>query len=163
SAAITRFPKSQYEMVRLGIGLYGIASDKEKQNNLNIVSKLKSIISQIKHIKAGESVGYNRAFIAKHNMTIATIPIGYADGFDRRFSQGNGYVIINGENAPIIGNVCMDMCMIDLSGINAKEGDEVCIFGENPSIIELARSINTIAYELLTSISPRVKRVYIHE
>jgi len=163
SAAISRFPKSQYEMVRLGIGLYGIASDKEKQSNLNIVSRLKSIISQIKHIKAGESVGYSRAFIAQHNMTIATIPIGYADGFDRRFSQGKGYVTINGKNAPIIGNVCMDMCMIDISDIDAKEGDEVCIFGQNPPIIELAKSINTIPYELLTSISPRVKRVYIHE
>lgn len=163
SAAISRFPKSQYEMVRLGIGLYGIASDKEEQSNLNIVSRLKSIISQIKYIKAGESVGYSRAFIAQHNMTIATIPIGYADGFDRRFSQGKGYVVVNGKNATIIGNVCMDMCMIDLNGINAKEGDEVCIFGQNPSIIELAKRINTIPYELLTSVSPRVKRVYIHE
>ena len=163
SAAISRFPEAQYDMVRLGIGLYGIASDKKTQNKLKIVSHLKSIISQIKHIKAGESVGYSRSFIADKDMTIATIPIGYADGFDRRFSQGKGYVMIKGEKAPIIGNVCMDMSMIDINNIKVSEGDEICIFGENPSIIELADNINTIAYELLTSISPRVKRVYIHE
>jgi len=91
------------------------------------------------------------------------IPIGYADGFDRRFSQGKGYVFISGQEAPIIGNICMDMCMVDMKNIQSKEGDEVCIFGENPSIIELATLINTIPYELLTSVSPRVKRVYIHE
>ncbi len=163
SAAISRFPNSQYDMVRLGIGLYGIASDTNNQKHLKIVSHLKSIISQVKNIKKGESVGYNRAYIAEEDTSIATIPIGYADGFDRRFSQGNGYVIINGERAPIIGNVCMDMCMINIKNTEAKEGDEVCIFGENPSIIDLAKRIDTIPYELLTSISPRVKRIYIHE
>ena len=163
SAAISRFPNAQYDMVRIGIGLYGVASDSDIQQNLKIVSRLKTIISQIKHIKKGESVGYNRAFIAPNDMKIATIPIGYADGFDRRFSNGIGKLMINGTLAPIIGNVCMDMCMIDINNIEAEEGDEVCIFGENPSIIELAKSINTIAYELLTSISPRVKRIYLHE
>jgi alanine racemase len=163
SAAISRFPDAQYDMVRLGIALYGIASDINIQKNLRVVSSLKTIISQIKTIKKGDSVGYNRAFIADNDMRIATIPIGYADGFDRRFSQGKGSVFINGQEAPIIGNVCMDMCMLNIGNIELNEGDEVSIFGENPNIQSLAKRINTIPYELLTSISARVKRIYIHE
>ncbi len=163
SAAITRFPQAQYDMVRLGIGLYGVASDKDVQNQLKVVSRLKSIVSQVKSINKGDSVGYNRAFIADKEMKIATIPIGYADGFDRRFSQGKAHVVINGEKCRIIGNVCMDMCMIDITNKNISEGDEVVIFGKKPSIQELANSIETIPYEILTSISSRVKRIYIQE
>jgi alanine racemase len=163
SAAITRFPQAQYDMVRLGIGIYGVASDINIQNNLQIVTRLKSIISQIKNIKKGDSVGYNRAFVAEKDMKIATIPIGYADGFDRRFSQGKASVVVNGVECKIIGNVCMDMCMIDLGNIEASEGDEVIIFGDKPSIQDLAKSIGSIPYEILTSISSRVKRVYIQE
>jgi alanine racemase len=163
SAAITRFPEAQYDMVRLGIGLYGVASDTNLQAELKTVSQLKTIISQIKRISKGESVGYNRAFVADRDMQIATIPIGYADGYSRRFSQGVGQVMIHDHLLPIIGNVCMDMCMIDLQEIEAQEGDEVIIFGERPSIIDLAKSIGTIPYELFTSISQRVKRIYVQE
>ncbi len=163
SAAISRFPSAQYDMVRIGIGLYGIASDTAIQDNLKVVSSLKTNISQIKTIKKGESVGYSRAFIASNDMHIAIIPIGYADGFDRRFSQGKGYVLVNKQRCPVIGNVCMDMCMIDLKNQKVKVGDEVCIFGENIDIKELATTIGSIAYELLTSISSRVKRIYIQE
>ncbi len=163
SAAISRFPQAQFDMVRLGIGLYGVASDTAIQKNLQVVSRLKSIISQIKTINKGESVGYNRAFVAKRRMRIATIPIGYADGFDRRFSQGNASILVNNNLCKIIGNVCMDMCMIDLGDTEAFEGDEVIIFGDNPSIQTLSKAIQTIPYEILTSISARVKRIYIQE
>lgn len=163
SAAITRFPNAQFDMVRLGISLYGVASDPEIQNHLQVVSRLKSIISQIKTIDKGDSVGYNRAFIADKEMKIATIPIGYADGFDRRFSKGKATLLVNNKSCKIIGNVCMDMCMIDISNVEAKEGDEVLIFGDSPSIQEIAKSIGTIPYEILTSISSRVKRIYIQE
>ncbi len=163
SAAISRFPDAQFDMVRQGIALYGVGIDPKTQKNLKAVSKLKTIISQIKTIHKGDSVGYNRAFIADKTMRIATIPIGYADGYDRRFSKGVGNMMIKGKLYPIIGNVCMDMCMIDLKDSDAKEGDEVCVFGDNPNIMDLAKSINTIPYEILTSISQRVKRIYIQE
>jgi len=163
SAAIILHPEAQMDMVRLGIGLYGIAPNETQQNNLKVVSSLYTIISQIKNIKAGESVGYNRAFIAPHDMRIATLPIGYADGYNRRFGNGIGKVRIGNSLLTVIGNICMDMCMIQLNDVIAKEGDEVCVFGENPDIRTLASSIGTIPYEILTSISSRVKRVYIQE
>ena len=163
SAAISRFPEAQYGMVRLGISLYGIATDPNIQKQLKVVSTLKTIITQIKSIKKGESVGYSRAFIAAHDMRIATIPIGYADGFDRRFSQGKGKLLIKNKLVPIIGNVCMDMCMVDLEDLQIEQGDEVIVFGENPNIQTLAEQINTIPYELLTSVSSRVKRIYLQE
>ncbi len=163
SAAINRFPEAQFDMVRQGIALYGVGSDAESQKKLKPVSKLKTIISQIKNIKKGESVGYSRAFIADKDMRIATIPIGYADGYNRLFSKGVGKLMIKGKLLPIIGNICMDMCMVDLQDCDAKEGDEICIFGENPSIVQLAKDINSIPYEILTSISQRVKRIYIQE
>lgn len=163
SAAISRFPDAQLNMVRQGIALYGVGFDSNTQNKLRPVSKLKTIISQIKNIKKGESVGYNRSFVAKEDMRIATIPIGYADGYNRKFSNGIGKVMINKTLLPIIGNICMDMCMIDLKDTVANEGDEVCIFGENPSINELAKQIDTIPYEILTSISQRVKRIYMQD
>ncbi len=163
SAAISRFAEAQFDMVRQGIALYGVGSDAKTQDKLQAVSKLKTIISQIKTIHKGDSVGYSRAFVADKTMRIATIPIGYADGYDRRFSKGVGKVMINGKLHPIIGNVCMDMCMIDLLDSAANEGDEVCIFGDKPNIMDLAKSINTIPYEILTSISQRVKRIYVQE
>ena len=163
SAAISRFPEAQYDMVRQGIAIYGVGVDKKTQSKLRAVSQLKTIISQIRTVEKGESVGYGRAFIADKKMRIATIPIGYADGYNRKLSQGVGKVNINGKLLPVIGNICMDMCMIDLQDCDAKEGDEVCVFGENPSINDLAEAIDTIPYEILTSISQRVKRVYIQE
>jgi alanine racemase len=163
SAGIVRFPGAQFEMVRLGIGLYGIGANETEQAQLKNVSTLKTTISQIKNIPAGESVGYSRKFIAKKEMRIATVPIGYADGLSRRLSNGKGKMLIAGKPAPIAGNVCMDMCMLDISNIQCAEGDEVIVFGEQHSISEIARDMDTIPYEVFTGISRRVKRVYFHE
>lgn len=163
SAGILRFPDAQLEMVRLGIGLYGIAASEEEQKNLKNVSTLKTTISQIKSISKGETIGYSRKGIAKENMRIATVPIGYADGLSRKLSNGIGKMFINGKAAPIIGNVCMDMCMLDLSGINCSEGDEVIVFGKEYPITDLAKDMSTISYEVLTNVSRRVKRVYFQE
>ena len=163
TAAIQRFANAQYDMVRLGIGLYGVAAFAQDQQHLQSVGKLKTVISQIKNIKKGESIGYGRSYIAANNMITATIPLGYADGLRRSLSNGVGEVIIHGKRCPIVGRVCMDMMMIDISHIKATEGDEVIIFGTEISLIELAHKSGTIAYELLTSISSRVKRVYLSE
>ncbi|PIQ49540.1 MAG: bifunctional UDP-N-acetylmuramoyl-tripeptide:D-alanyl-D-alanine ligase/alanine racemase [Cytophagales bacterium CG12_big_fil_rev_8_21_14_0_65_40_12] len=160
SAGITRFPNYQFDMVRLGIGLYGIEPNGNQQNELKPISTLKTKISQIRSVKKGESVGYGRKGKVDHDMRIATIAIGYADGFSRIFSNGNGEVMVNGKLAKVVGNVCMDMTMIDISNIEAEEGDAVIIFGEQPSIIDLAKKANTIPYEILTNVSDRVKRVY---
>lgn len=163
SSGISRFPKTQMEMVRLGIGLYGIAGLAMK-NRLQNVSTLKTTVSQIKIISAKESVGYNRMCVAKKEMKIATVAIGYADGLSRRLSNGNGKMLVNGKLVPIVGNVCMDMCMLDVTEINEiTEGDEVIVFGENPTIHDLAKWAETIPYEILTGISQRVKRVYYQE
>jgi alanine racemase len=163
SAGIVRFPESQMGMVRLGVGLYGVEANGLRQSELQTVGTLKTIISQIKKVKAGESVGYSRKGRAEKDTTIATIAIGYADGYDRGFSNGNGKVFINGKLCPVIGNVCMDMCMIDITGVEATEGDEVIVFGKNPTILELSKLIGTIPYEILTSIGERVKRVFYTE
>jgi alanine racemase len=163
SAGILRLPDFQMDMVRLGIGLYGIDPTAEKFNELQSVATLKTVISQIKKIKTGETVGYGRKGKAEQELTIATIAIGYADGFSRSFSRGKGFVLVNGKKAPVIGNVCMDMTMVDITGIAASEGDEVIIFGEGLSIHEVAESINTISYEILTNTSARVKRVFVAE
>lgn len=163
SAGISRFPDAQFDMVRLGVGLYGIGVDTHEQKKLMNVSTLKSSISQINRIPAGESVGYNRAEIAEKDLTIATIPIGYADGLSRKHGNRRGKVIINGKDAPIVGNVCMDMCMVDISNIHCKEGDEVIVFGNEYPIAEFARIMETIPYEILTSVSQRVKRIYYQE
>ena len=149
-------------MVRLGIGLYGI--DNNHTLNLQPVATLKTTIAQIRKIKAGESVGYNRNGVVKKDSLIATIRIGYADGFNRKMSNGNGFVMIQNKLAPVIGNVCMDMTMIDITEIdNVLEGDIVEIFGTNLSVEKVAKWCNTIAYEVMTSISQRVKRIYIEE
>lgn len=163
SSGILRFPDLQFEMVRLGIGLYGIDPTVGTPDKLKPVATLKTIISQIKQIPAGESIGYGRKGRADNPVTIATIAIGYADGFSRAFSRGVGKVIVNGRPAPVIGNVCMDMTMIDVTGIPASEGDEVVVFGKELPIHELAASIGTIPYEILTNTSERVKRIFVAE
>ena len=145
-------------MVRLGIGLYGFGNHENETSNLKNVISLKSIISQIHTIKKGESIGYNRAFIADKEVKTATIPIGHADGINRKFGNGIGYVSINNQKAVIIGNVCMDMIMVDISGIDCNEGDEVVIFDNQQTVEKFAKDTNTISYELITAISQRVKR-----
>ncbi len=162
SAGIIRFPEAQFDMVRLGIGMYGIASGSE-QNELQNVSTLRTIISQIKHIPANDSVGYGRKWYADKNKTIAIIPIGYADGLNRKLSNGKGKVMINDKLVPIIGNVCMDMCMLDITDIEAQENDEVIIFGDDYPVTNIANELETIPYEILTGISQRVKRIYFQE
>ncbi len=163
TAAISRLPETRFDMVRLGIGLYGIAPNPEEQEKLENVSTLRSTISQIKHILPDETVGYNRRFKAKKETTLAIIPIGYADGLSRSLSNGMGHLKVNGQFAPIIGTVCMDMTMIDVTDMNAHEGDEVIIFGKDLPIARLADEMGTIPYEILTGISQRVKRVYFQE
>jgi len=155
------YPEAHLDMIRTGIGLYGFGNDPKFDKKLQPVASLKSIISQIHRIGKGESVGYNRAFIAKDYTTIATIPLGHADGISRQFGNGVGTVVINGKLAPIIGNVCMDMIMVNITKIKCNEGDEVIIFGEGQSAEELAAKINTISYELLTAVSQRIKRVFL--
>jgi len=163
SAGIVRFPNAQFEMVRLGIGLYGIASVGFEQKELQNVGTLKTIISQIKQIPRNDSIGYGRKWITHQETTIAIIPIGYADGLNRKLGNGKGKVLINNKFVPIIGNICMDMCILDISGISAKENDEVIIFGEENPITNIAEDLETIPYEILTGISRRVKRVYFQE
>ncbi len=163
TSGISNFPQAQYDMVRLGIGLYGISNEVEEQKYLENVGTLKSIISQIRSIQAGESVGYGRRFIAKKPTKIATIPIGYADGISRHWGNGVGFVTINNQKATIVGSICMDMLMVDITKINCKEGDSVIIFGENPTVTFMANQLHTIPYEILTSISQRVKRVFYRE
>ncbi len=161
SSGIVRFPEFQFDFVRLGIGLYGVDSSHSIQSKLSIIGTLKTTISQIKEVQKGETVGYGRKGSRDYVAKIAIIAIGYADGYDRRFSNGVGEVFIHGQRAKIIGNVCMDMCMADVTDIpEAKEGDEVEIYGKNISIIECSEKIGTIPYELLTKISRRVRRVY---
>jgi len=159
SSGTERFPDAHFEMVRLGIGLYGISPT--YQNKLRHISTLKTKISQIKTIKANETVGYSRKGKTLQDTRIAILPVGYADGFNRKFSNGVGKVFINGKLAPIIGNICMDLSMVNLAGIKANEGDEVIIFGEQNPISKLAEQIGTIPYEILTSVAKRVKRVYL--
>jgi Alr-MurF fusion protein len=160
SAGIVSYPDFQMDMVRLGIGLYGIEGNEKFDDQLKVIGTLKTTISQIKNLDKGETVGYGRKGEMKEAGKIATLAIGYADGYDRRFSNGVGYVLIHSQKAPIIGNICMDMCMVDITGISAREGDEALIYGPGISLTELARKIGTIPYELLTNISSRVKRVY---
>jgi alanine racemase len=160
SAGIVRYPDFQMDMVRLGIGLYGVEVTGKFDANLKSVSTLKTTISQVKTLPPGATVGYSRKGKLPEGGKIATLAIGYADGYDRRFSGGKGYVLIHGKKAPVIGNVCMDMTMIDISDIEANPGDEAVIYSEQISLKELADRIGTIPYELLTNISTRVKRVY---
>jgi len=161
SAGIERFSEYQFDMVRLGIGHYGISSLPEI--TLKQVCVLKTIILQIKNVEPGETVGYSRKGEIKRKSRIAVIPVGYADGFDRKLGNGNGEVLINGKRAKVIGNICMDLAMIDVTDIEANEGDAVEVFGNNITITEVAEKLKTIPYEILTSVSRRVKRIYFQE
>ncbi|MBK8712596.1 MAG: bifunctional UDP-N-acetylmuramoyl-tripeptide:D-alanyl-D-alanine ligase/alanine racemase [Niastella sp.] len=163
SAAIKRFPKMQLDMVRLGIGLYGIDRDKVTQSLLKNVTTLKTTISQIRQINKGESIGYSRAAIMPYDGTIATVRIGYADGYPRSLGNGAGKMLVNGQLASVLGSVCMDMLMLDVTGIEVAEEDEVIVFGEELTVTMLANWANTIPYEILTNISQRVRRVYYQE
>ncbi|MCD4732051.1 MAG: bifunctional UDP-N-acetylmuramoyl-tripeptide:D-alanyl-D-alanine ligase/alanine racemase, partial [Bacteroidales bacterium] len=163
SAGISRFPKDQFDMVRLGISLYGIPSATSDKHKLENVSTLRSTISQIKTVNSGESIGYNRATITDKDITIGIIPVGYADGLSRKLSNRIGKIYIQNNPVPIIGNICMDMCMVDITGMDVNEGDDVIIFDKEHPITELASALDTIPYEVLTNISRRVKRVYYHE
>ena len=163
SAGIANYNEAQFDMVRLGIGLYGVGANEEEQQLLQNVSSLRTTISQIKTVPANETIGYSRVGKANSDMRIAILPIGYADGLNRKLSNGKGYVMVQGKLAPIVGNVCMDMCMVDITTIAAKEGEEVLIFGNEHSILSVANAIGTIPYEVLTNVSRRVKRVYYQE
>jgi alanine racemase len=163
TAGITRFPQYQFEMVRLGIGLYGVPTcDADKGALLPVVS-LKTTINQIKQVPAGDSIGYNRHGHAEHDMRIGIVPIGYADGLSRLLGNGNGKFYVNGRQVPVVGDICMDMCMIDLTGVDAQEGDTVVIFDAEHDIADIARACQTIPYEIMTRVSQRVKRVYYQE
>jgi alanine racemase len=164
SAAIIRHPLLQIDMVRLGIGMYGIDTTRTNSVELQTVATLKSTIAQIKHLKAGESVSYNRSGVVTKDSVIATIRIGYADGYSRRLGNGAGKMLVNGQLAPVIGAVCMDMTMIDVTDIpEVKEGDEVIVFGNELPIGQIAEWAGTIPYEIMTGISQRVQRVYFEE
>lgn len=163
SSGILHFPENQYDMVRLGIGMYGVSDVESIQKQLKNVVTFKTVISQITHIKKDETVSYGRSFKAEKASKIATIPVGYADGIRRSLGNGVGKVNVHGKLVPIVGRVCMDMLMLDVSNVECEEGDEVIIFGENPSISDLAKQMQTIPYEVLTSISSRVKRIYYRE
>lgn len=163
SAAIIRFPEAQYNMVRLGIGMYGIGISEQDEKKLRYVHRLKTTLTLKRKISKGESVSYNRNYIAEEERTIGVIPIGYADGLNRKRGNGNGRVWINGQLAPILGSICMDMCMIDITNIDCREGDEVVIFGEEYSVNNIAKELGTISYEVFTTVSSRVKRVFYQE
>jgi len=161
SAGIERFPERQLDMVRLGLGLYGI--DSCDNRTINNVSTLRTTILQIHDVKAGESVGYSRRTVLERDSRIASIPIGYADGLNRLLGNRHGFCLVNGKKAEYVGNICMDVCMIDVTGIPCEEGDLVTIFGEGLSPSELASRCGTIPYEILTGIAPRVKRIYFED
>lgn len=163
SSAIYRHPQLQMGMVRLGIGLYGVDASPVMQHKLQHVTTLRTTISQIRHVKAGESIGYSRRGVVQQDAVIATVRIGYADGYSRILSNGRGKMLVAGNSAPVIGNVCMDMTMLDITGIDAEEGDDVIVFGEEPSVTDVAAWADTISYEILTNISQRVKRIYFEE
>lgn len=160
TSGILNYPEAHFDMVRSGIGLYGFGNSEKENQNLTPIATLKSVISQIHHIEKGESVGYNRAFKSEELLKTATIPIGHADGISRDYGNGKGWVVANNQKAYIIGNVCMDMIMINVTKIDCKEGDEVIIFGEQNRADTLAEENNSISYELITAISQRIKRVF---
>jgi alanine racemase len=163
TSGISNFRQAQYDMVRLGIGLYGISNDEDEQKLLEQVATLKSVISQIRVIEPGESVGYSRRFMAERLTRVATVPIGYADGISRHWGNGKGYAVIKGKRAPILGSICMDMLMVDVTDIDCKEGHEVIVFGKDPTVVHMAKVLDTIPYEIMTSISQRVKRIFYRE
>ncbi len=159
TSGVINYAKAQFDMVRIGIGLYGFGNDKKQTSELKNTHNLTSIISQIHIIEPGETVGYNRSFVAKRQSKSATIPVGHADGISRRLGNKKGHVIINNKKATIIGNVCMDMIMVDVTKIDCKEGDKVVIFNNQDMIKNISNISETIVYETLTAISQRVKKV----
>lgn len=159
TSGIINYPQAHFDMVRTGIGLYGFGNDKEENKKLKPVGTLKTVISQIHKIEKGDSVGYNRGYIAEKDTLSATLPIGDADGIPRSYGKGKGWVMINGKKAQILGNVCMDMIMVDVTNIKCDEGDEAIVFGPSATADELSAAINSISYELITAVSQRVKRV----
>ena len=160
SSGIIRFPEAQFDMVRLGIGLYGYTPVAESKAHLQSPITLKTLVTQVKPLKQGETIGYNRSFVAQHDMEVAIIPIGYADGYPRSLSNGKGKVWIKQQLCPILGKISMDMSIIDVTGLDITEGEEVIIYGEPIPIEEIAHAAGTIPYELYTSISRRIPKVY---
>ena len=163
TSAITKWPNAQFDMVRLGIGLYGIESNQLERAHLQHVATLKTSISQIKELKKGDTVGYGRSGVMPKDGKIATVKIGYADGFPRALGNGNGLMLINNQLVPTIGNICMDMTMLDITDTHVNIGDDVIVFGEGLDVYTLANQLKTIPYEVITNISQRVKRVYYYE
>ena len=163
SAGICRFTDYQYDMVRLGIGVYGVSPCEEDKGKLKNVVSLKTTIVQIKEYEIGETIGYSRRGVIERKSRVGVVPIGYADGLNRRLGNGAACFYVNGKPAPIIGNICMDMCMIDLTGIDCKENDSAILFNEDYPIDRIADACGTIPYEILTGISHRVKRIYYQE
>ena len=159
TSGIINFTDAQFDMIRTGIGLYGFGNTPEETKKLKNTHNLKSVISQIHTITKGETVGYNRAFIAKETTRTATIPIGHADGLSRKLGNKKYNILVNNQQAPIIGNVCMDMIMVDVTNIDCLEGDEVVIFSTQKAILEIAKLADTISYEVLTGISTRVNKM----
>lgn len=162
SGGASRFPEAHFDMVRLGIGLHGIGVDEAETALLRPAASLRTAIAQVKTIAAGDSVGYGRSHVAPGEQRIAVLPVGYADGLSRRLSNGRGKAWVHGRPAPFVGTICMDMCMIDVSGIDCREGDAAFLFHADHPVGEFARDLGTIPYEALTAISSRVKRVYVH-
>ncbi|MBL7962735.1 MAG: bifunctional UDP-N-acetylmuramoyl-tripeptide:D-alanyl-D-alanine ligase/alanine racemase [Flavobacteriales bacterium] len=162
SAAVKRFPEAQFNMVRLGIGLHGIGADATETALLRPAATLRSPIAQLRTVQPGESVSYGRRHRVATPQRIATLPIGYADGLPRKLGNGHGRMWVQGQAAPFVGSICMDMCMIDVTGINCREGDDAVLFDPAHPVTEVAHDLGTIAYEVLTAISPRVKRVHVH-
>ena len=163
TAGITRFPQYQFDMVRLGIGLYGVPTCEADKGLLQPVVSLKTTINQIKRIPKGDSIGYNRHGHAEHDMRIGIVPIGYADGPSRLLGNGNGKFYVNDRQVPVVGDICMDMCMLDLTDVTAEEGDTVVVFDADHDIADIAKACQTIPYEIMTRVSQRVKRVYYQE
>ena len=159
TSGILNYPEAHFDMVRSGIGLYGFGNSEKENKNFKPIGRLKSIISQIHHLDVGESLGYNMAFVTKEPIKTATIPIGHADGIGRQYGKGKGFVVINHKPAPILGNVCMDMIMVNITNIDCSEGDEVVVFDAHYTAEEFALTAQTISYEIITAISQRVKRV----
>ena len=158
TSGIINYPEAHFDMVRSGIGMYGFGNSEEENRHFKPITTLKTVISQIHHIPTGESVGYNRGHICDTPLITATLPLGHADGIGREYGNGKGFVAINGQKAPIVGNTCMDMIMVDITNIDCQEGDEVIVFGDFPTAEEFAATANTISYELLTGLSQRIKR-----
>jgi len=162
TSGILNYPEAHFDMVRCGIGLYGFGNSEKENKNFKPIATLKSVISQIHLIEKGETVGYNRAYTSDAFQKSATIPIGHADGIGRQYGNGKGFVIINGKRAPIIGNVCMDMIMVNITNIDCKEGEEVIIFGPQSTARDFAETTNTISYEIIAAISRRIKRIILN-